>query len=366
MSAAVAQPMAAAASAGGRQRRARVALAILIVGLCAVAILSAGKGAVVLTPEQVLAALVRPLGIHAFGDVTTQQTLVLWAIRLPRIVFAGLVGAALAASGAGLQGIFRNPLADPTLIGVAGGASFAAALVFVLGGKVVSDSGENFGALLLPLAAFAGALLATFLVLKLSRVGSRTVVTTMLLCGIAINALAGVGTGALTFAASDRELRSLTFWSLGSLGGSTWTVVAVSAPLLLAGIFILPRYARTLNLFLLGEAEARHLGVRVDRVKLVIVVLSALAVGAAVAFSGVIGFVGLVVPHLLRLALGPDNRYVLRLSPLLGALLLIGADLIARTAVAPAELPIGIVTAAIGAPFFLWLVVRQRAMGGTL
>ena len=358
--------MAAPVSVPSRHRRGRIALATLIVALCGVIIVSAGKGAVALSPEQVLAALVRPLGLDAFGEISRQQQLVVWAIRLPRIVFAGLVGAALATAGAGLQGIFRNPLADPSLIGISGGASFAAALVFVLGGNAALASQASLETLMLPAAAFAGALLATYLVLRLSRVGTRTLVTTMLLCGIAINALAGVGTGALTFAATDRELRSLTFWSLGSLGGATWAVVAVTAPLLLAAILILPRFARTLNLFLLGEAEARHLGVRVDRVKRAIVVIAALGVGAAVAFSGVIGFVGLVVPHLLRLVLGPDNRYVMRFSPLLGATLLIGADLVARTVVAPAELPIGIVTAAIGAPFFLWLVVRQRATGMSL
>jgi iron complex transport system permease protein len=365
MSAVAAEPTVFTAPKTRRQRRGAVALAILIVALVAAVVASAGQGAVELSPGQVLAALFKPLGVRLPYEVSDQQSLVFWAIRLPRVAFAALIGGALATAGAGLQGVFRNPLADPTLIGVSSGAQLAAAAVFVFGSELV-QSNSMLETVLLPAAAFLGALASTYLVLQLARVGRKTSVATMLLCGIAIMAIGNAGTGALTFLASDRELRSITFWSLGSLGGATWSTVAVCTPLLLVTMLVIPRFSRKLNLFLLGEAEARHLGVHVDAVKSAIVILAALGVGASVAFAGVIGFVGLVVPHLLRLALGPDNRYVVGLSPLLGATLLVVADLIARTTVAPAELPIGIVTAAIGAPFFLWLVVRQRGLGAAL
>jgi iron complex transport system permease protein len=216
-----------------------------------------------------------------------------------------------------------------------------------------------------PVAAFAGGLAATVLVLRVTQAaaidGSPSHGTaTLLLCGIAINALAGAGVGFVTFLATDSQLRDIAFWSLGTLGGATWGVVAVTAPCLLATILLLPRHARALNLLVLGEAEATHLGIRVARVRRAVIVLAALGVGAAVASSGVIGFVGLVVPHVVRLALGPEHRSLLALSTLLGGTLLLGADLVARTVAAPAELPIGVVTAALGAPFFLWLVVRQN------
>jgi len=182
----------------------------------------------------------------------------------------------------------------------------------------------------------------------------------MLLAGIAVNALAGAGTGFLTFMATDAQLRNITFWSLGSLGGTTWTAVSAVAPCMLTGLLLLPWLARSLNVFLLGEAEAGHLGIQIERLKRRVIVLVALAVGAAVSTAGIIGFIGLVVPHVVRLLLGPDHRYVLPGSALLGASLLIGADLVARTVVAPAELPLGIVTVVLGAPCFLWLLLRQR------
>ncbi len=185
-------------------------------------------------------------------------------------------------------------------------------------------------------------------------------VATMLLAGIAVNALAGAGTGFLTFMATDAQLRNITFWSLGSLGGTTWTAVSAVAPCMLTGLLLLPWLARSLNVFLLGEAEAGHLGIQIERLKRRVIVLVALAVGAAVSTAGIIGFIGLVVPHVVRLLLGPDHRYVLPGSALLGASLLIGADLVARTVVAPAELPLGIVTVVLGAPCFLWLLLRQR------
>jgi len=327
--------------------------------LLVAALLNVGIGAVRISPPQVAAILLGQLGVALDVSYEPQQEAVLLAIRLPRVLLGVLVGASLAVSGAAMQGFFRNPLADPGLLGVSTGAALAAALVIVLGGAL------GFGGVwLLPLAAFLGGLLVTLLVYALATTGGRTAVATMLLAGVAVNAIAGSGTGFLTFLADDAQLRDLTFWSLGSLGSVTWRTLSAAAPFMLLSILVMPRLARSLNTFLLGEAEAGHLGVRVEVVKVAIIVLTALAVGAAVSVSGIIGFVGLVVPHLLRLAFGPDHRTLLPGSVLLGASLLLFADLFARTVVAPAELPIGIVTSLVGGPFFLWLLLRGRAGGG--
>jgi iron complex transport system permease protein len=284
----------------------------------------------------------------------TRQAMVLWGIRLPRVVLGVLVGAGLSVSGAAMQGLFRNPLADPALVGISSGAALGAVVTIVLGTALPDGWAEMAGPFLLPLAAFAGGALATLLVYRLATSGGRTSVATMLLAGVAINAVAGAGTGLMTFLADDDQLRDLMFWTLGSLGGATWTRLAVVAPLILIGVAVTLPLARPLNALLLGEAEAGHLGIDTQRVKRRVITLAALVVGAATAVSGIIGFIGLVVPHLLRLALGPDHRLLLPGSALLGA------DLLARTVVAPAELPIGIVTALVGGPFFLWLLLRDR------
>lgn len=359
------------------ERRRRLAVPLLVLLVVAVALVSATVGAVRVPVRQVLAIVVEPIGIALPWlppDGDEQQRAVLWAIRLPRIALAALVGATLATAGAGLQGMFRNPLADPGLIGVSSGASLAAVAVIVLGARLAGSAAVQvagpLATLLLPGAAFLGGLVATLVVLRLARVGggamvdARTAAATMLLCGIAVNAIAGAGVGLLVYLSTDQQLRDITFWSLGSVAGATWQAVALAAPFALVTLVGLPRLAAQLDLLLLGEAEAGHLGVRVDRLKGRTMVLSALGVGAAVAFTGLIGFVGLVVPHLLRLAHGPGHRRLLRTAPLLGAALLMLADLVARTVVPPSELPIGVVTAAIGGPFFLWLLLRERAGGG--
>lgn len=341
--------------------RAFIPFVLLALGalLLVAVLLNVGLGAVQISPPQVAAILLGQLGVSLDVPYDPQQAAVLLAIRLPRVALGVLVGAALAVSGAAMQGLFRNPLADPGLLGVSTGAALAAALVIVLGGALGFG-----GAWLLPLAAFGGGLVVTLLVYALATMQGRTAVATMLLAGVAVNAIAGSGTGFLTFLADDAQLRDLTFWSLGSLGGVTWRTLSGAAPLMLLCILVIPRLARPLNAFLLGEAEAGHLGVRVEVVKGTVVVLTALAIGAAVSVSGIIGFVGLVVPHLLRLALGPDHRTLLPGSVLLGASLMLLADLFARTVVAPAELPIGIVTSLVGGPFFLWLLLRGRSRGG--
>jgi iron complex transport system permease protein len=343
-------------------RGARATLVLIALGALLVAsvLLSVGTGAVAIAPLEVVAILLARVGIELGVDVTPRQEAVLLAIRLPRVLLGVLVGAALAVAGAAMQGLFRNPLADPGLLGVSSGAALAAVTVIVVGGPLVA----SLGVWVLPAAAFIGSLLATLVVYALATAGGRTAVATMLLAGIAINALAGSGTGLFVFMADDAQLRDITFWSLGSLGGATWRTLSAAAPFMLAAIFLLPQFARALNAFLLGEAEARHLGVNVETVKLAIVFVTACAVGAAVSVSGIIGFIGLVVPHLIRLVIGPDHRILLPGTVLLGASLLLLADLLARTVVAPAELPIGIVTSLVGGPFFLWLLLRFRRRGG--
>ena len=346
-----------------RATRARLALLLLAGGLAAAFLLSVGIGAVAISPLQVLSIALERIGIASLSAHDPMQEAVLVSIRLPRACLAILVGAALAVAGAALQGLFRNPLADPGLIGVSTGAALAAALVIVLGGSLSLGLSTGLRALLLPLAAFLGGLVTTLLVYRIASRDGRTEVATMLLAGIALNAMAGAAIGVLIFVSDDQALRDLNFWLLGSLGGVTWDSLLLAAPLMLVPMLAIPLLARPLNGLLLGEVEALHLGFNIERVKRFVVLLAALAVGASVALTGVIGFVGLVVPHLVRLTLGPDHRQLLPASLLLGAALLLLADLLARTLVLPAELPIGILTSCVGGPFFLWLLLRRRGLG---
>ncbi len=293
-------------------------------------------------------------------DASPTVRAVVEQIRLPRIVLGALIGAVLGMSGAAMQGLFRNPLADPGIIGVSAGAALAAVAVIVLGDPVRAALPPFLGPLLLPLAAFVGALLTMTTIYLLSMHDGRVIVATVLLAGVAVAALAMALTGFLVFLATDDQLRDVTFWSLGSLGGATWGKVAIALPCVGMTLALLPVWGRALNALLLGEAEAKHVGFNVDRAKWAVIVLTAVGVGAAVAMSGVIGFVGLVVPHVVRLVAGPDHRFLLPGAALLGGSLLVGADIVARTVAAPAELPIGILTAIIGAPFFLWLLLRNK------
>lgn len=325
--------------------------------LCAaVAVLAIGTGAVRIAPAQVLA------GVFSWPDEALSEAMrtVIHTVRLPRVLQGLAAGAALATAGVLLQALFRNPLADPALIGVSSGAALGAVSIIVLGATVLAGLSRVLGVWTLPLAAFAGAALTALLVFALARRDGTLDPTTMLLCGIAVNALAGAGIGLLTFLATDEQLRNLTFWSLGSLGAATWGSLLGIAPALLLLVLAVPPLVRPLNALLLGESEALHLGVAVERLKRLLVVLAAAGAGAVVAVCGVIGFIGLIAPHLARLLAGPDHRVVLPLSALLGATLLTAGDLVARTAVRPAELPIGILTALLGAPFFLWLLRRRQ------
>ncbi len=332
-------------------------------GLWLVAVLAGlGVGAVTIAPSEVLAVVARIVGLSLAPVAPVQET-VLLDIRAPRVMLGIAVGAALAAAGGALQGLFRNPLADPGLIGVSTGAALAAATAIVAGEGLIAALPWLTRGLLIPLAAFAGGLAATWVVYRIARRDGHTDVATLLLAGVAINAIAGAGIGLLIFVSNDQELRDLNFWTLGSLGGATWSRLLPALPFMIAPALGLTLFARRLDALLLGEVEAGHLGFAVERSKRWIVGLAALAVGGAVALAGVIGFIGLVVPHLVRLTLGARHGRVLPYSLVLGSALLIAADLVARTVVLPAELPVGIVTSCIGGPFFLWLLMRRRGLG---
>ncbi|MDH4567270.1 iron ABC transporter permease [Pseudomonas sp. BN414] len=322
--------------------------------------LSLALGPVSLPLGDTLRAALRMAGLPFSAQGLEQAELIVGQIRLPRTLLGLAVGAVLALSGVAMQGLFRNPLADPGLVGVSSGAALGGAAAIV-GGAALGGLPDAFAPYLLSICAFAGGLGVTVLVYRLGRRDGQTSVATMLLAGIALTALAGAVIGLFTYLADDATLRSLTFWNMGSLNGASYSRLW---PLLIVTLFVivwLPRRAKALNAMLLGESEARHLGFDVERLKRELVFCTALGVGAAVAAAGLIGFIGLVVPHLVRLVSGPDHRILLPASALAGASLMLLADLAARLVLAPAELPIGIVTALIGAPFFLYLLVRGRS-----
>jgi iron complex transport system permease protein len=343
------------------RRPAALVLAGLLCALAAVAIVALTVGAAGIPLHRLPAAL----GIWreaAADPMTPRDQLVLWSIRIPRILAAAMVGGLLAASGAIMQGLFRNPLADPALVGVSSGGAFAAAAAIVLTDSRFGAALQFLQTELLPLAAFAGSLVTTAILYSLSSRSGRTSIAIFLLAGVAIAAIANAGIGLLVFIADDRQLRDITFWLLGSMSGASWAKDGNLALVLLLGLAACLFIARGLDLLVLGEADAFHGGVDVERLKRISIVLVAAMTGVTVSVGGVIGFVGIVVPHLLRLVIGPAHRLLLPASVLLGAVLMIGADTLARTIVAPAEMPIGVLTAAIGAPFFLAILLRQRGL----
>ncbi|SOC82285.1 iron complex transport system permease protein [Ensifer adhaerens] len=358
--------MAATATAGereGKRERSQgtalpqAVLALLVIGVFLSAGVSLTAGA---SNASALAVAAHWLGLAAHDAIAPRDLLIVEQIRLPRVVMGLLVGAALAVSGAVMQGIFRNPLADPGLAGVSAGAGLGAAVMIVLGGALALPVAGAFAYAALPGAAFLGGLLTTTVLYGLSTRLGRTSIATMLLAGIALGALSNSATGLLVYMADDKQLRDLTFWSMGSLGGATWPRIAMLTLVVGASFSVLPFMARGLNALALGEAAAWHMGISVERLKRSAIVIVAAMTGVSVAVSGGIGFVGIVVPHILRLAVGPNHRVLLPASALLGGALLVLADAVARTVAAPAELPIGIITALAGAPFFLWLLLRRR------
>lgn len=348
--------MPARRAAGDRSGIARRVTLLLAAATVAVSLLSLSAGASGVSLSGTLAALVRGEALDP------ADRMVLFQIRLPRLAMGLMVGAALAVSGAVMQGLFRNPLADPGLVGVSAGAGLGAIAAIVLGGALPAGVAAAAGPHLLPLAAFLGGWSATMILYAIASRQGRTSVATMLLGGIALAALTGAASGLLIYMADDRQLRDLTFWGMGSLAGASWPRLLAAAPLMAAGLIAAPFLARGLNGLALGEAAAHHMGLPVERTKRVAILTVAASTGAAVAVSGGIGFVGLVVPHLLRLATGPDHRHLLPNAALLGGALLVLADLVSRTIVAPAELPIGIITALAGGPVFIAILLRQRGI----
>lgn len=341
-------------------RKHRVALTAIGVALILTCLLSVGIGAFPIRPDQSIAILLDRIGIEIPVEFSQRQEAVLMAIRLPRVIMGILVGGALGISGTVIQGVFRNPLASPGLIGVSSGAAVGAALAIVFGFTAI-------GIWTLPLVAFLGGLSTALIVYRFARRGGRTDATTLLLVGIAINALMGAIVSFLSFVSDDAQLRSIVFWMMGSLSASIWPFIWVILPSITFSLVLMLRFSRTLNLLALGDAEARHLGVDTERARLACLALASIATGAAVSVAGIIGFVGLVAPHLLRLMLGPDHRTLMPASAMGGAILMVLADLFARTVVSPSQLPLGLVTAFVGAPFFLYLIERTRKnyWGGT-
>ncbi|TVR50774.1 MAG: iron ABC transporter permease [Puniceicoccaceae bacterium] len=324
-------------------------LLLVAAGLCL------AVGPVSLAPATLLQGLV---GRVSALDPIEQS--VLYSIRLPRVAAGILVGAVLGVCGAAMQGLFRNPLADPGLIGVTAGAAFGC--VVYLKGAAFAFAGISgvLGTFALPAFALLGGLATTALMYRIASVEGRTVVAVMLLAGIALNSLLGAGTGLVLFFSDDDQLRQFTFWTLGSLGHATWPMLGAALVFILPAFLVLPCFARFLDALLLGEAEALHLGIPLQQMKRILILVTAAAVGAAASLAGGIGFLGLVVPHLVRQVFGPGHRWLLPGSALLGAGLLLGADFFARTVAAPAELPVGVITAAIGAPVFFSLLLSGR------
>ena len=310
-----------------------------------------------------VANLLSAIGLSSTPIDDTTAT-VLYAIRAPRVLAAFAVGAALAAGGAAMQSLFRNPLADPGLLGVSSGAALAAVTVIVLGEKVMHIVPPPLKPWLLPIAAFLGGLAATVVVYRLAARDGITLVGTLLLAGIAINAIAAAGIGMLVFIADEQQLRTLIFWTMGGFGAVTWVAILPTLLVLAIAVPTLLPAAHLLDALALGEREAGHVGVDVERLKRRLVAQVALAVGASVAISGTVGFVGLVAPHIVRLLLGPAHRTLLPAAALFGGAFVVLADALARTIVSPAELPIGVLTALVGGPFFLWLLAGRAARGG--
>lgn len=339
-----------------RQRRSRLyGILGLFILLVVVVVLAAAVGSVqipFLTTSSILISKL-PL-IELTPNWTDALETIVLEIRLPRVILAGLVGAALAIAGATYQGLFRNPLADPYLIGVAQGAALGAVIGFL-----IPSTWHGWGFGIIPLLAFTGALVSTATVYSLARVGKTLPVTTLILAGVALGALLASIVSYLIISSGER-MHGIMFWLMGSFSLTQWSEAKIVLPYVLLGIIIILLYARPLNLMQLDEEQAQQLGINVERLKLVLLGAATLITAAAVSFVGIIGFVGIIIPHAVRLIWGADHRFLLPLSVLTGAIFLILADLIARTALAPTEIPIGVITALCGAPFFLYLLRRRK------
>lgn len=330
-------------------------------------IISARVGAVNISYSDIMTFLGHKLGITQDNNPDSIEQALFFQIRLPRVILCAFVGAALSVSGALMQALFRNPIVEPGLVGTSAGAAFGAAFVFVFGSSLAGPFADFIGPFLLPSFAFIGGLVATLLVYRLSSVFGKTNVNTMLLAGIAINALAIGGTGFFSYIAKDPQARSITFWNLGTISGADWPAVELVGASTIIGILVCIRYSKQLNALLLGETEAGYLGINAEKLKMKVILINTCIVAMATSIVGVIGFLGLIVPHLLRMMKSSDNRFLIIASALLGAILLNFADMVSRVLVAPSELPIGIITAFVGAPVFLFILInnsRKQQQGG--
>lgn len=339
-------------------RRVAVLFVVLSVLFVLLALVAAGSGQMSIPPGEVLGSLLQRMGLP-WGSPPAAENAesALWVIRFPRVVLALLVGAALAVGGVLMQGVFGNPLAEPGVIGVSAGAAAGACTVIVFGLAFL-------GPWTIVAAAFTGGLLATFLAYGTARQGGRTEVVTLVLTGVAVNAVCGAIIAFLSFAGDTSAREEIVFWQLGSFNGTRWQHVAVVAPITVVGVALALRFARRLDLLALGERSARHLGLDVESLRRRVIVVVAVLTSAAVAFTGIIAFVGLVVPHLIRMIVGPGHRVLVPASALGGAVLMVAADLGARTLVPYADLPIGMLTALVGGPFFFYLIRRTRRGAG--
>lgn len=341
-----------------RSARGPVLIAGLSVGLLAVVLVAAGTGQVQISPAEVIGSVLHRLGLDVgpLPSVAHGES-ALWQVRFPRVVLAAIIGAALGCAGAVMQGIFGNPLAEPGVIGVSAGAAVGAALVIVTGLTA-------WGSWTVAAGAFVAGLITTFAVYLISRANGRTEVVTLVLTGVGVNAIGGALIGLLMFLADDSGVSAIAFWNLGSLAQANWTAVWITLPCLAIGLTFAIANSRKLDLLALGERSAQHLGVNVEKLRIQMIVMTALLGAAAVAFTGIISFVGLVVPHLIRMVAGPAHRVLLPASAIGGALLVIAADLAARTLVDYQEMPLGVLTAAVGGPAFFWLLRRTRTRAG--
>ena len=347
----------------GRRLTVLVGLALGLLILCIIAL---SNGEIAVSPAQAIGITFNEIGVDLGIEYESRQQTIVRVIRLPRIIMGVLIGASLASSSALIQGLFRNPLADPGLIGISSGGAFATVLMIAMSSALFTSEAEQIRFFSVPIAAAIGTGLTTLLMYRLATFGGRTSVPTMLLIGIAFNALANAGVGMIVASVNSDDLRNIEFWSLGSMARANWEAVGTVLPFVLLSILPAPLLARPLNALLLGDNEADHLGINVERIKVYVVVLASLGIGAGVGFVGIISFVGLAAPHALRLLIGADHRYILPGSALMGALMVIGADLVARLVVAPIELPLGVITALLGAPFFLALLLQDRRQGAQL
>lgn len=338
-----------------KSRIALLTFPLLLIALVLTLLLSARFGAVSISTDEIFSALTK--WVQGNSDMQLNERIFL-DIRLPRALLCLFVGASLAVGGTLVQALFRNPIVEPGLIGTSSGAAFGAALYFVLGATFKFNTGEWT----LPLAACAGAVLSTLLVFLLSqsRETGKSSIVVLLLTGIAINALFMSGVGFLSYIARDPQARSITFWGMGTLSGANWHSVTIVGTTTVVGLLVALRFAQPLNALMMGETEAMYLGVNINRLKWAVLAINIAMVAVATAFVGVISFVGLIVPHLLRMLNSADNRYLIRNSALLGGILLSLADVTARMVVRPAELPIGIVTSVIGVPIFIYLLRRKN------